>query len=123
MRKYIKLYEAYDTNHINAALGFLENNKDAVITKYGDKSWKVASAILVDLRDNGDKGRDYSQVPEIGKADEVYKKALTVVIALQSANPNIFTSNATLGNSIKTSFKREMNGQEFVLGTQPEEEA
>lgn len=120
-RKYIRLFEAFDTNQINAALGFLENNQAGIIQKYGDKSHRVAKAILVDLRDNGDKQRNYSVVPDIGKADEVYKRALDVAIKIQSANPTSYGQLSGIGSNISTYFEREVDGQKFIIGTKKED--
>ena len=121
MIKYIKLFEAFDTHLINAALGFIENNGDNIVKKYGDKSFRVAKAILVDLRDNGDKGRDYSGVPELGKADEVYKKALDLASKIQTSDPQQFGQLSSIGNGITIHFERTINGKKYIIGTKPEE--
>lgn len=123
VRKHIRLFEAFDTQQINAALGFLENNQGAIIQKYGDKSHRVAKAILVDLRDNGDKGRNYSAVPELGKADEVYRKALDIAVKTQAANPQVYGQLSGVGSGVLYHhFERTIDGQKFVIGTKKEKE-
>lgn len=122
MRKYIRLFESHDIGQINCAIGFLENNMESIGAKYGNQACKTAVSILVDLRDNGDKGRDYSKVQGFEKANEVYQRAMQKATELQASNPTEFGKLSGIGSGTKRYFRRNINGEDVTIGTKPDSE-
>ena len=122
MRKYIRLFESHDIGQLNCAIGFIENNMESIGAKYGNQAGKTAVSILVDLRDNGDKGRDYGKVQGFEKANEVYQRALQKAIELKASNPSEFGKLSGIGSGTKRYFRRNINGQDYIIGTKPTNE-